>query len=96
MPSTSKTNPPDLPPLTTQILSDPLLSEIIPSSPDDPRRRERAMSSTSEWKPSDRRQSFSAQEYLHEFHEKLAKDHDQHTSPVQSQNTAFGFTERRG
>ncbi|KAK3988387.1 hypothetical protein QBC44DRAFT_371044 [Cladorrhinum sp. PSN332] len=88
----SSTTQPYMPPLDTQTISnDPILGSKIPSSPDNPRRRERAMSATSEWKPDiARRQSWSSQEYLHEFHQKLAQDHE-HGSPGQGQG---GFTER--
>ncbi|KAK4170035.1 hypothetical protein QBC43DRAFT_283602 [Cladorrhinum sp. PSN259] len=73
------------PPLTTQqITNDPIMGSIIPGprSPSSPTTSSpsRALSSTLDWKPSTedktRRQSWSAQEYLHQFHSKLAEDHD--------------------
>ncbi|KAK4194336.1 hypothetical protein QBC40DRAFT_353365 [Triangularia verruculosa] len=61
--------------------------------------RTRAMSITEEWKPivDDRRQSWSAQEYSHQMHSKLAQTHDQRGSisdRLVERDNGQGFSER--
>ncbi|KAK4465788.1 hypothetical protein QBC42DRAFT_293858 [Cladorrhinum samala] len=90
----SNINPRRTPQLTTTtIFNDPILGSMIPpSSPSSHTgaARARAMSHTSEWQPErEGHQSWSAQEYLHDFHRKLAEEHD-HAAPSGQQ----GFTER--
>ncbi|KAK0726545.1 hypothetical protein B0T21DRAFT_255422, partial [Apiosordaria backusii] len=96
------------PPLKTSIFSPPStdltesLTSPTQSSPSPTRTeaaRTRAMSTTDEWKPNfDRRQSWSAQEYSHEMHSKLAEKHDQRGGPVGDRSVerdnGQGFSER--
>ncbi|KAK4652066.1 hypothetical protein QC762_608025 [Podospora pseudocomata] len=63
--------------LTTSLVSSPTTTTKSPSPTRTAAARTRAMSVTEEWQPViNRRQSWSAQEYSHEMHSKLAQQHD--------------------
>ncbi|KAK0666779.1 hypothetical protein QBC41DRAFT_325096 [Cercophora samala] len=83
--------------LTSSLVHSPTTAKS-PSPTRSAAARTRAMSTTEEWQPVvDRRQSWSAQEYSHEMHSKLAQQHDQRGSvgdrSVQRDN-GQGFSER--
>ncbi|KAK4176468.1 hypothetical protein QBC36DRAFT_8728 [Triangularia setosa] len=102
--TTAKSAPPHL---NTAIFTSPSvdlttsLTSPTNSSPSPTRTeaaRTRAMSITDEWKPNmDRRQSWSAQEYSHEMHSKLAEQHDQRGAAKDrstERDNGQGFSER--